>query len=83
MIAPTVKSLLATEKMKRTDAAAALGITAQAMSNKYNRDSFTAEDLLKIATAAGYALSFVRKRDGLVISFPVPVEAGPAESKTE
>lgn len=84
MIAPTVKSLLATEKMKRTDAAAALGITAQAMSNKYNRDSFTADDLLKIATAAGYALSFVRKRDGLVITFPAPVEAGKAEeSKTE
>lgn len=79
MIAPTVKSLLATEKLKRTDAAAALGITAQAMSNKYNRDSFTADDLLKIATAAGYSLSFVRKRDGLVITFPAPVEAGPVE----
>ena len=83
MIAPTVKSMLVMEGMKRNEAAAALGITAQAMSNKYNRDSFTAEDLLKIATAAGYALSFVRKRDGLQITFPAPVEAGPAESKTE
>lgn len=81
MIAPTVKSLLATEKLKRTDAAAALGITAQAMSNKYNRDSFTAADLVKLATAAGYALSFVRKRDGLQITFPAPVEADPIEGQ--
>ena len=83
MIAPTVKSMLIMEGMKRNEAAAALGITAQAMSNKYNRDSFSAEDLLKIATAAGYALSFVRKRDGLVISFPAPVEAGPAEGQDQ
>lgn len=61
-----------------TDAAAALGITAQAMSNKYNRDSFSAEDLVKVAAAAGYNLAFVRKRDGLMITFPAagPVEAG-------
>ena len=39
MIAPTIKSLLATEQLKRTDAAAALGITAQAMSNKYTKYS--------------------------------------------
>lgn len=83
MIAPTIKSLLATEQLKRTDAAAALGITAQAMSNKYNRDSFSAEDLLKVATAAGYTLSFIRKRDGLVISFPAPVEAGPVEGQDQ
>ena len=70
MIAPTIKSLLATEQLKRTDAAAALGITAQAMSNKYNRDSFSAEDLIKVAAAAGYNLAFVRKRDGLMITFP-------------
>ena len=33
MIAPTVKSMLIMEGMKRNEAAAALGITAQAMSN--------------------------------------------------
>ena len=80
MIAPTIKSLLATEQLKRTDAAAALGITAQAMSNKYNRDSFSAEDLRKVAAAAGYNLAFVRKRDGLMITFPA---AGPAEAGQE
>ena len=74
MIAPTMKSLLATENLKRTDAAAALGLTAQAMSNKYNRDSFSAEDLLKVATAAGYNLAFMRKRDGYTITFPGPVD---------
>ena len=63
-----------------TDAAAALGITAQAMSNKYNRDSFSAEDLVKVAAAAGYNLAFVRKRDGLMITFPA---AGPAEAGQE
>lgn len=78
MIAPTVKSMLIMEGMKRNEAAAALGITAQAMSNKYNRDSFSAEDLVKVAAAAGYNLAFVRKRDGLMITFPAPgiVEAG-------
>ena len=71
------------EGMKRNEAAAALGISAQAMSNKYNRDSFSAEDLLKVATAAGYTLSFIRKRDGLVISFPAPVEAGPVDDQEQ
>ena len=80
MIAPTVKSMLVMEGMKRNEAAAALGISAQAMSNKYNRDSFSAEDLLKVATAAGYNLAFVRKRDGLMITFPA---AGPAEAGQE
>ena len=68
------------EGMKRNEAAAALGITAQAMSNKYNRDSFSAEDLLKVATAAGYNLAFMRKRDGYTIMFPGPVED---QQKTE
>ena len=80
MIAPTVKSMLIMEGMKRNEAAAALGITAQAMSNKYNRDSFSAEDLIKVAAAAGYNLAFVRKHDGLMITFPA---AGPAEAGQE
>ena len=80
MIAPTVKSMLVMEGMKRNEAAAALGISAQAMSNKYNRDSFSAEDLIKVAAAAGYNLAFVRKRDGLMITFPA---AGPAEAGQE
>lgn len=80
MIAPTVKSMLIMEGMKRNEAAAALGITAQAMSNKYNRDSFSAEDLIKVAAAAGYNLAFVRKRDGLMITFPAPSKN---DNKTE
>ena len=80
MIAPTVKSMLVMEGMKRNEAAAALGISAQAMSNKYNRDSFSADDLVKVAAAAGYNLAFVRKRDGLMITFPA---AGPAEAGQE
>lgn len=80
MIAPTVKSMLVMEGMKRNEAAAALGITAQAMSNKYNRDSFSADDLVKVAAAAGYNLAFVRKRDGLMIIFPA---AGPTEAGQE
>ena len=50
------------------------------MSNKYNRDSFSADDLVKVAAAAGYNLAFVRKRDGLMITFPA---AGPAEAGQE
>ena len=70
MIAPTIKSLLATEQLKRTDAAAALGITAQAMSNKYTRDSFSAVDLVKIASACGYRLAFTDEAGKAVIMFP-------------
>ena len=84
MIAPTVKSMLVMEGMKRNEAAAALGISAQAMSNKYNRDSFSAEDLLKVATAAGYNLASNRKRDGLMIAFPsTGPQEGPKKTKTE
>lgn len=70
MISPTIKSILATEQKKRSDASSALGITAQALSNKYMRDSFSAEDLIKIATACGYHLAFVRDKDGLTVTFP-------------
>ena len=70
MLSPTIKSLLAQEQLKRDTAAAALGITAQALSNKYVRDSFSGDDLLKLATACGYNLAFIRKSDGLTISFP-------------
>ena len=70
MIAPTVKSMLVMEGMKRNEAAAALGITAQAMSNKYTRDSFSAVDLVKIASACGYRLAFTDEAGKAVIMFP-------------
>jgi transcriptional regulator with XRE-family HTH domain len=43
-----------------------LGITRQSMSNKFSRDSFSAEDLIKIADFLGYSLAFVGDKQSIV-----------------
>ena len=40
------------------------------MSNKYTRDSFSAVDLVKIASACGYRLAFTDEAGKAVIMFP-------------
>ena len=70
MITPIVKAAAGLAGVSRKDLAKSLGISAQAMSNKYTRGSFTAPDLVKIATACGYKLSFTDSTGKVVISFP-------------
>ena len=54
-----VKALMHLNNKDHSDLAAALGISKQALSNKFSRDSFSAEDLIKIASALGCDLAFV------------------------
>lgn len=70
MITPIVKAAAGLAGVSRQDLAKSLGISAQAMSNKYNRGSFSATDLIKIAAACGYKLSFTDSTGKTVISFP-------------
>ncbi|WP_299824711.1 hypothetical protein [uncultured Phascolarctobacterium sp.] len=59
--------------MSRADLAQALGLsTPQALSNKYNRGSFTAQDLTRIAQACGVRLAFVDDTGRAVLTFPAP-----------
>lgn len=54
-----IKGLLQIKGKKNTELAAYLGITAQSLSNKFNRGSFSAEDLIKIADFLGCELAFI------------------------
>ena len=43
-----------------------LNISRQSMSNKFYRDSFSAEDLIKIADFLGYSLAFIGEKQSIV-----------------
>ena len=70
MISEIVKASAGLAGADRKVLAAALGISSQAMSNKYTRDSFSAIDLVKIASACGYRLAFTDEAGKAVIMFP-------------
>jgi transcriptional regulator with XRE-family HTH domain len=53
-----IKSAMIIGGKNRQDLAAALGITDNAITAKFYRDSFSAEDLIKIADCLGYSLDF-------------------------
>ena len=70
MISDIVKASAGLAGADRKVLASALGISTQAMSNKYTRDSFSAVDLVKIASACGYRLAFTDEAGKAVIMFP-------------
>ena len=70
MISEIVKASAGLAGADRKVLAGALGISSQAMSNKYTRDSFSAVDLVKIASACGYRLAFTDEAGKAVIMFP-------------
>jgi transcriptional regulator with XRE-family HTH domain len=73
MITPTIKAAAQLAGLSRADLAQACGLARpQAISNKYNRDSFTAQDLTRIAQACGVRLAFVDDTGRAVLTFPVP-----------
>ena len=77
MITPTIKAAAQLAGLSRADLAQACGLARpQAISNKYNRDSFTAQDLTRIAQACGVRLAFVDDTGRAVLTFPAP----PADS---
>ena len=73
MITPIIKAAVQLAGLSRADLAQALGLsTPQALSNKYNRGSFTAQDLTRIAQACGVRLAFVDDAGRAVLTFPAP-----------
>ena len=53
-----VKSAMLVKDISRQKLAEALDITDKAVTAKFYRDSFSAEDLIKIANCLGYTLDF-------------------------
>lgn len=58
-IAGKVKGLLASNGKDHLGLASALGISGQALSNKFYRDSFTTDDLIVVAQYTGSTLAFL------------------------
>jgi len=54
-----VKALLELKHETNTGLAKHMGITTQALHNKYHRDSYSASDLIKIAEYLGAELAFI------------------------
>ncbi len=67
-ITDKVKAAMVVRGKKNKDLAQYLGITDQSLSNKFNRGSFSAEDLIKIADFTGAALA-LEFNDGNKIAF--------------
>lgn len=60
-----VKSLLALKNIKNNEYAKALGLARQqALTTKYARNSFSSDDLIKLAELTDTELSFVDKGTG-------------------
>ena len=73
MLTNTVKAMQQIAGVDRATLAVALELSRpQAISNKYTRDSFTGQDLIKIAAACGVRLAFVDDNGRAVITFPEP-----------
>lgn len=53
-----IKALLSIKGKKNIELAAHLGISPQSMQNKFNRSSFSAEDLIKISEFLDCPLAF-------------------------
>lgn len=67
-VTPIVRYVAAKAGVDRQALADALGLARpQAITNKYTRDSFSAQDLIKIAAVCGYKLAFVK--GDIVITF--------------
>lgn len=58
-IAGKVKGLLASNGKDHAGLASALGISGQALSNKFYRDSFTIGDLVVVSEYVGCTLAFL------------------------
>lgn len=67
-ITDKVRGAMVVRGKKNKELAQYLGITDQSLSNKFNRGSFSAEDLIKIADFAGATLT-LEFHDGNKITF--------------
>lgn len=62
-ITEKIKALLSLKGKKNMELAAYLGITPQSLQNKFNRGSFSAEDLIKISDFLDCQLNFRADND--------------------
>ena len=67
-VSDKIKAGLKLEGKKIEELAEMLNISRQSMSNKFYRDSFSAEDLIKIADFLGYSLAFVSNNQNITFS---------------
>ena len=58
-IANKLKYVMGEKNKSRNDIAGVLKISKQAVSNKFNRDTFSADDLIKIADCLGVSLALI------------------------
>lgn len=66
-IGDKVKSVMSAGAVKSSSLASALGISTQALSNKFYRDSFSVEDLVTVAECANCELAFISANGSKII----------------
>lgn len=66
-VSSKVKAVLSLSGKDHSGLALHLGISTQALSNKFYRDSFSAADLIKVADYCGTALCFVSNDGNKVV----------------
>jgi len=71
-----IKSVLALSGKDHAGLAAYLGISNQALSNKFYRDSFSAADLVKISDFCGSDLAFFTNDGNKIIIDKSDIKAG-------
>ena len=79
VITGRIKSLLSIAGKKNIELAAYMGISAQSLQNKFNRGSFSADDLIKIATFTGAELSFITGENKVALDSSCIREREPVE----
>lgn len=68
-ITARIKGLLALKGKMHKELAEYLGISPQSMQNKFNRGSFSAEDLIQIANFTGVELAFIETGTPNIVTF--------------
>lgn len=63
-----IKFAMREKGKSRSDISTALNISDAAVSNKFYRDSFSAEDLIKIAECLGFRLAFIDESQEIVFT---------------
>lgn len=66
-ITARIKSLLSSQKRKNVELAEYLGMSPQSLQNKFNRGSFSADDLIKIGVFIGAELSYLKDNEKLIV----------------
>lgn len=67
VITGKIKALLAMAGKKNVELAEYLGMSPQSLQNKFNRGSFSADDLIRIAEFTGAELAFSMEGDKVAL----------------